>query len=160
MRACNVENFCERRQISVHGIYAFHGDEDVGGALCCAGSSAAKVSERGVQVYNIVVPEQDGLLLSTEAGAHLFWERVMVEYCCSGTRTATQMTWMTTILKESLAKVFVVHPSTMAWLLTRVAGVGESCHKKSSVPIMLSNLNADFRVESNGALVLVDGYKV
>lgn len=69
MRAGNTENARQGSEVSVHGVHALHGDEDVGRRV--ASRPCAKVSQRGVQVVNVVVAEQNSLSLPTQPAAHL-----------------------------------------------------------------------------------------
>lgn len=68
VRPGDPENLSQRGRVPVHGIDAFYHYEDVGRSVA---SVRAKSSKRGVEMLNVVVAEQNGLLLSPESVAHL-----------------------------------------------------------------------------------------
>ena len=61
VRPGDPENLNQRGRVPVHGIDAFYHYEDVGRSVA---SVRAKSSKRGVEMLNVVVAEQNGLLLS------------------------------------------------------------------------------------------------
>lgn len=68
VRPGDAENFGQRSRVPVHGVDAFHHNEDVCRSVAFL---RAKPSKRGVEVFDVVVAEQNSLLLPAQPGAHL-----------------------------------------------------------------------------------------